>query len=161
AEIGRLDERRLAVLEDRIEADLAAGRHADLIAELEVLVTEHPLRERLRAQQMLALYRSGRQAEALEAYQYARRTLVDEIGIEPGRGLRELQQVILRQDPALDLDQGSETVGALSASTGFVGREPELAELTAGLAEALAGRAGLFLIQGEPGIGKSRLADEI
>ena len=83
-------------LEERIEADLALGRHAELVPELEVLVREHPLRERLRAQLMLALYRSGRQAEALEAYQRARRMLTDELGLEPGRRLQELERAILR-----------------------------------------------------------------
>jgi DNA-binding SARP family transcriptional activator len=102
-EIARLEELRHACLEDRIEADLAAGRHSSLIGELEALVAEHPLRERTRAQLMLALYRSGRQADALDAYQAARHTLVEELGIEPGRALRELEKAILRQEPALDL----------------------------------------------------------
>ena len=100
-EIGRLEELRLAALEERIDADLALGRHADLVAELTGLVGEHPLRERLRSQLMLALYRSGRQAEALEAYQAGRRALLDERGLEPGPALRELEAAILRQDPAL------------------------------------------------------------
>ena len=103
AEIARLEEQRLACLEDRIECDLAAGLHADLVGELEELVADSPLRERLRGQLMLALYRSGRQAEALDAYQEARTALVDELGIEPSRELRELHQAILNQDPALDL----------------------------------------------------------
>jgi DNA-binding SARP family transcriptional activator/tetratricopeptide (TPR) repeat protein len=108
AEIARLEELRLACLEERIEADLARGGHAELVSELEGLVKEHPLRERLRAQLMLALYRSGRQAEALAAYQDARRVLVDELGIEPGKLLRELEQAILRQDSALDPGDGFE-----------------------------------------------------
>ena len=103
AEIARLEDLHLACLEERIEQDLHAGRYAELTGELEALVAEHPLRERLRGQLMLALYRSGRQAEALDAYQAARRALVDELGIEPGRELRELHQRILNQDPALDL----------------------------------------------------------
>src|SRR5215472_2185418 len=82
-EIGRLEELRLGAVEDRIEADLALGRHADLVSELEALVTTHPLRERLHGQLMIALYRCGRQADALEAYQAARRTLVEELGWEP------------------------------------------------------------------------------
>ena len=102
AEAARLDELRVAALEDRIEADLALGRHAAVASELEPLIAAHPLRERLRRLQMLALYRSGRQAEALEAYRSARRTLVDEIGVEPGTELRELHEAILRQDPALE-----------------------------------------------------------
>ena len=103
APILRLEELRLTALEDRIEADLALGRHAPLVAELEALVAEHPLRERLRGQLMLALYRSARQAEALGAYQQARRVLVDELGIEPTQALQDLERSILRQDPALDL----------------------------------------------------------
>ncbi len=98
----RLEELRLVCLEQRLEADLEAGRAAELVGELDALVAEHPLRERLRALQMLALYRSGRQAEALEAYQAARRTLVEELGIEPGRRLRELHRRLLEQDPALE-----------------------------------------------------------
>ena len=101
AEAARLEERRLACLEERIEADLALGRQMDLVPELEKLVDAHPLRERFRGQLMLALYRAGRQAEALDAYQDARRALVDELGIEPGPALQELERQILNQDPAL------------------------------------------------------------
>jgi DNA-binding SARP family transcriptional activator len=100
-EAGRLEELRTAALEDLIDARLACGSGADLVAELEQLIAEHPFRERLRGQLMLALYRSGRQADALEAYQETRRTLVDELGIEPGAPLRELEQAILRQDASL------------------------------------------------------------
>ena len=89
-------------LEERIDADLAAGRHAELVGELEALIAEHPLRERLRGQLMLALYRSGRQAEALHAYQVARRELSDELGLEPSGELKRLEQAILQQDPALE-----------------------------------------------------------
>ena len=101
-EIARLEELRLQCLEDRIEADLGAGRHADLIPELEALARAEPRRERFRAQLMLALYRSGRSADALDVYRATRETLAEELGIEPGPELRELQQAILRQDPALD-----------------------------------------------------------
>jgi DNA-binding SARP family transcriptional activator len=101
AEIDRLEELRLQTLEDRIDADLALGRHEDLVAELHELVDRYPLRERLRAQLMATLYRCGRQAEALEVYLDARRALTDELGVEPGPALRDLQQAILRQDPAL------------------------------------------------------------
>jgi DNA-binding SARP family transcriptional activator len=101
SEIARLKEERLAVLEERIDADLAAGRHAEIVGEVEALVDSHPTRERLRAHLMLALYRSGRQAEALGVYQDARRTLVDELGIEPGRDLQQLHGEILRQDAGL------------------------------------------------------------
>src|SRR6266508_6085138 len=89
-EIARLEELRLVALEERIEADLRLGRHTALVAELEALVREHPLRERLRRQVMLALYRSGRQADALKAYRVARETLLDELGLEPSVELREL-----------------------------------------------------------------------
>jgi DNA-binding SARP family transcriptional activator len=99
----RLEELRLVAVEERIEADLALGRQAALVGELEGHVAQHPLRERPRAQLMVALYRSGRQAEALAAYREARRVLVDELGIEPGRELQELEQAILRHDPELDL----------------------------------------------------------
>jgi predicted ATPase/DNA-binding SARP family transcriptional activator len=101
AEIARLEEQRLAALETRIEADLAAGQHAELVGELRRVVVAHPTRERLMAQLMLALYRCGRQTDALEAYQDTRRGLVNEIGVEPGPRLRELQEAILRHDVAL------------------------------------------------------------
>jgi DNA-binding SARP family transcriptional activator len=101
AEAARLEELRLEALEERIEADLALSRHRELVPELNALVAEAPLRERLRAQQILALYRCGRQAEALAAYGEARRRLVDELGIEPGPALRRLEQAVLEQDPAL------------------------------------------------------------
>ena len=108
SEIARLEELRLTCLESRLERDLSRGQHAELVGELERLVQEHPLRERLRGQLMLALYRSGRQAEALDAYQQARATLVEELGIEPGRPLRDLHQAILNQDPALDVVPAAE-----------------------------------------------------
>ncbi len=110
--VARLEESRLAAVEERAEVDLRLGRHAELVAELEGLVREHPLRERLRAQHMLALYRSGRQAEALESFQSARRSLVEELGLEPGRELRALEQAILAQDPALDPPPARPRAGA-------------------------------------------------
>jgi DNA-binding SARP family transcriptional activator len=103
-EVARLEELRWAGLERRIDADLAAGHHAALIGELQALIGQHPLRERLRGQLMLALYRSGRQAEALDAYRRARQELMDELGLEPGEELKRLEHAILRQDPALDLE---------------------------------------------------------
>jgi DNA-binding SARP family transcriptional activator len=106
-EVGQLDELRLTVLMDRIDCDLAQGRHEDVLGELQVLVREHPLRERLRAQQMLALYRADRQADALDAYQQARHDLIDELGIEPSESLQRLQQAILRHDPALEMPAGT------------------------------------------------------
>src|SRR3954469_2627561 len=102
AAVERLEELRLAALEERIDADLQLGRHAPLAAELEGLVAEQPLRERLRGQQMLALYRSGRQAEALEAYRATRQALVDSFGIEPGAALQALERAILTHDPSLE-----------------------------------------------------------
>jgi DNA-binding SARP family transcriptional activator/class 3 adenylate cyclase len=126
AEIARLEELRLACVEELIEQDLEAGRHAAAVGELEALVKEHPLRESLRAQLMLALYRSGRQADALEAYQQARGALVEELGIEPGRALRELHQAILNQEPALD---GRPATGRPIA--GSASPEPEVVEAPA------------------------------
>jgi predicted ATPase/DNA-binding SARP family transcriptional activator len=102
AEVARLEEMRLAALEMRIDADLQLGRHAELVSELERLVGEHPLRERLCAQLMLALYRSGRQAEASALYQKTRERLADELGMEPGRELQELLRDVLNQERRLD-----------------------------------------------------------
>ena len=101
AAIARLEEQRLAALEERIDADLELGRHARVVAELEALVAEHPLRERLRGQLMLALYRCGRQADALEVYRQGRRALVDELGLEPSPFLEQLEKQILTHDDAL------------------------------------------------------------
>ena len=102
AEIARLNELRAGVIEDRIEADLALGRHGDVVSELEALVAAHPLRERLYQQLMIALYRCGRQAEALAVYRSARRVLMQELGIEPGPGLKRLERAILEQDVSLE-----------------------------------------------------------
>ena len=101
-EIRRLDELRLSALEDRIEADLALGRHEEVVTELDSLAREHPLRERLQGLRLTALYRCGRQAEALEAYRSTRRRLVDELGVEPGPELKELERRMLEQDPSLE-----------------------------------------------------------
>jgi DNA-binding NarL/FixJ family response regulator/DNA-binding SARP family transcriptional activator len=106
-EVAQLDELRLTAQMDRIDCDLALGRHEDVLGELHVLVGEHPLRERLRAQLMLALYRADRQAEALDAYRHAREVLVEELGIEPSPPLHRLQKGILAQDPALEVPAGS------------------------------------------------------
>ena len=118
SDIGRLDELRHTSVEERIEADLRLGRHGELVGEIEGLVAEHPLRERMRAHQMLALYRSGRQSEALAAYQDARQVLVEQFGIDPTRALQELERKILLQDPSLDFEPTarglSETVGELT-----------------------------------------------
>ena len=110
-EAARLDDLRLAALEDLGEAKLALGRHGELVGRLEALIGEHPYRERLRAQLMLALYRCERQADALQAYQDARRTLVEELGIEPGERLRELERAVLAQDPGLAAPSAPPGVG--------------------------------------------------
>jgi DNA-binding SARP family transcriptional activator len=115
-EVAQLDELRLAALMDQIDCDLALGRHEQALGELNLLVREHPLRERLRAQQMLALYRADRQADALEAYADARRTLVGDLGIEPSEGLQRLQQAILRHDPSLETPEGTAAVNGLAPS---------------------------------------------
>src|SRR5438034_28899 len=118
-EVAQLDELRLTALMDRIDCDLALGRHEDALGELQVLVGEHPLRERLRAQLMLALYRADRQAEALDAYQQAREVLVEELGIEPSPPLQRLQKGILAQNPALELPAG------IAAPSGLARRAQE------------------------------------
>ena len=165
AEIARLEELRLGAVEDRIAADLELGCHAQLVGQLEALISEHPLRERLSGQLMLALYRGGRQADALEAYRQARSRLVDELGLEPGRELKAMEQAILVQDPALDTprrpDEERTAASVRAGSAGaFVGREDDLGELLAALADTRAGNGRLVLVGGEPGIGKSRLAEE-
>ena len=156
AEAGRLEELRVAAQELLVDAKLALSRHDEVVEQLEMLVAEHPYRERLRAQLMLALYRCDRQADALQAYQDARRQLVDELGIEPGERLRDLEAAILAQDPALKLAEASEP-----APSPLVGREAELADLAVVLEDVLAGQGRLVLIGGEAGIGKSRLSDEL
>jgi hypothetical protein len=143
-EIARLEELRLMAPEERIEVDLALGCDAELIGELETLLARHPLRERLRALLMLAPYRCDRQSEALQVYQDARQLLVAELGLEPSRRLRELEQAILRQDPSLDAtappptpsespSAGSRDQQTLEWQPGsvFVGRDAELASLLA------------------------------
>jgi DNA-binding SARP family transcriptional activator/DNA-binding CsgD family transcriptional regulator len=115
-ERARLEELRLYALQGRLEADLLLGRHNDVVGELEVLVARYPRREGLRQQHMLALYRSGRQAESLAAYHEARRALADELGIEPSPALRELERRILQHDPSLDLAQPEPAQGSASAA---------------------------------------------
>jgi peptide/nickel transport system substrate-binding protein len=154
AEIRRLEELRLRATELAIEGDLAAGRHRELIAELEVLVAAHPLSERLHAQRMLALYRSGRQAEALASYRHARRVLVEEVGVEPGAELRRLHDAILRQDAAaLDLPAltaAPATVPSSVAAEGgalpVAGRTPARRVLTVVAALALVGALAVFAV---------------
>jgi DNA-binding SARP family transcriptional activator len=134
APIARLDELRLLALGRRCAADLALGRHAQLVAELEALVAEHPLREGLRGQLMLALYRAGRQADALEQYQSARGTLVDELGIEPGPALQELERKILRHDASLELGPDRAPSRSILAAAFPHQRLDAVLMITAGLA---------------------------
>jgi len=164
-EAERLAELRLGAVEDRLEADLRVGRHRELVAELEGLVREHPLRERLWAQLMLALYRAGRQADALLAYQRARSVLVEELGIDPGAELRRLHAAVLAQDPGLELQPTGEVAAARelpealhAVGPAFVGRSAELAWLRAAWTRATHGRGGVAFVAGGPGMGKTRLA---
>ncbi len=220
AERARLEEERLAALEHRIEADLACGRHSELIAELEALTRAQPFRERLWAQRMLALYRTGRQAEALRAYQELRYRLGEELGIEPSAALRRLETAILRHEPEVEWQppptwprsasptsaRGTRTPASSAAVSRssqvpgpsalpqpgrrqlegvpeaevsspaqeetaaaavppsrmpFVGRDGEFLRLHRRLAEAASGQGGLVFLSGEPGIGKTRLAEEL
>ncbi|MGN6170481.1 MAG: BTAD domain-containing putative transcriptional regulator [Solirubrobacteraceae bacterium] len=162
-EIARLEELQGFALEELTEVKLGLGRHAEVVGNLESLIAQHPYRERLRAQLMLAFYRSDRQAEALQAYQDARRKLVEELGIEPGERLRELERAILAQDPELILTsvEGAATKPSAQPATPFVGREREFGQLTATLNDACSHNGRLVLVVGEPGIGKSRLAEEL
>ena len=152
AEAARLEEARLAALEARIDADLDAGRHAALTGELDALAAAHPHRERLQAQRMLALYRAGRQADALAAYREARDAL-DELGLEPSAELRRLERRILEQDPTLQAVEREATLPR--ATTALIGRRLELAA-----ALALLGRQDtrLLTLTGTGGSGKTRLA---
>jgi len=185
AESARLNEMRLQTLEERLEAELALGRHAQLIAELEGLTTRHPLRERLRAHLMLALYRSGRQVDASEVYQKTRETLVDQAGMEPGLELQVLLKKILTHDPGLQLpatltegpiEMGASPSATLLATdaikvvqtlgsagpklpqqlTSFVGRQEIMAEI-----RDLLDRSRLVTLTGAGGVGKTRLALEV
>lgn len=144
AEVARLEELRLVALEERIGADLALGGHAELVPELEALCAEHPLRERPRAQLMLALYRSGRQAEALEAYRRARELLVEELGLDPSPPLQELERAILAQDPSLDAPQPGAPARTERAILVAPGPAPARALLS--LAAPLAAEPGRELI---------------
>jgi DNA-binding SARP family transcriptional activator len=194
----RLDERYLAAVEDRVAADLLLGRHDLVVGELADFVDQHPLREGLWEQLALALYRSNRQSEALRALNQLRETLLDELGVDPGPSIRELERRILDHDPSLraaenadphadampptgtaadpvatpsppspaDLVDASRPVRSAGHVPGvdaepFVGRERERATVSAVLDDALQGRTQWVVIEGEPGIGKTRLAEEL
>ena len=146
SESARLEELRIVVLEDRIEAELALGHHAPLVGELEALVREHPLRERLRAQLMLTLYRCGRQPEALAVYRDTRSILTDTLGIEPGNMLRGLESAILRQDPSLDLPQEHVGPSAPTRSLVAVSLDPSCLDALLVAVEPLARQAGHELV---------------
>jgi predicted ATPase/DNA-binding SARP family transcriptional activator len=159
AVVGRLERLRLEALEARIDADLACGREAGLVAELEDLVAAEPLRERLRGQLMVALYREGRQAHALAVYGDARRTLREELGLEPSRALQQLERNILNHDPELDHSPPPRHVPTRLPApiTPIIGRTRELEELDELLR---CGGVRLLTITGTGGVGKTRLALE-
>ena len=177
--VSRLDELRAAAEEDRIDARLAAGDHVGASTALPPLIAAHPLRERLRGQLMVALYRSGRQAEALRAYEDARRLLVDELGIDPGRDLQLLYRQLLEQDPGLDAVVQPRPKPAPAAAPAappadrrpagararpdkpLVGRGGALEVLDRAWHGALDGHTRFVVIAGEPGIGKTTLAEEL
>jgi len=164
SERAHLGELTLVAIETRVEADLSLGRHSELVGELEALCREHPLRERLWELLMLALYRAGRQAEALRAYSEARACLVDELGIDPGPALRELEARILSHDPSLGV-AGPAGLGAVPTPmpmgnlrerlSSFVGRATELEELSDAVRSSR-----LVTLIGPGGVGKTRLAVE-
>jgi WD40 repeat protein/DNA-binding SARP family transcriptional activator len=163
AEVGRLEELHLRAIELAIDAELAAGRHSEVIARLEELIAEEPLRERFHAQRMLALYRDGRQSEALEAYRTARGTLIEQIGVEPGPELQRLQAGVLAHDPSLDAPPPivELPVQLEGGSPLLAGRERELSWLRRRWEEARAGRVVCALVWGPAGIGKTRLVAEL
>jgi WD40 repeat protein/DNA-binding SARP family transcriptional activator len=159
-EIRRLEQLRQTALAQAIDEELAEGRHRELVGELEGLIADYPLSESLHGQLMLALYRSGRQADALEAYRRARTTLVDQIGVEPGPQLRRLHEAMLRQDAWLDLNGPDELPAVLDTTAPLLGRDKELMRLRDAWAAAH-GRGGVVVISGPPGIGRTRLAAEL
>ena len=159
AEATRLEELRESTREDLVDAELALGHHHDLIGELEAMVASHPLHERRWAQLLLARYRDGRQAEALEGFRALRRTLRDELGVDPSPELQDLHDRILHQDPALAW-RPPEQAPAPPAGP-LHGREDELRRLLATYDAAAAGAAKVVTVLGEAGIGKTRLLQEL
>jgi DNA-binding SARP family transcriptional activator/tetratricopeptide (TPR) repeat protein len=174
AEITRLEEARVRTMELWVEAELACGRHKEMVSRLEALVAEHPLQEQLWGSRMLALYRAGRQGDALRAFQELRTLLAEELGIDPSPAIRALHESILRQEPSLDWVQSDTASVVLKAGPAdrvtlppefltcepadFVGREPEMDWLRGIWDRVLAGRCELALLTGEAGIGKTRIA---
>ncbi|MFI7699229.1 BTAD domain-containing putative transcriptional regulator [Nonomuraea sp. NPDC049480] len=167
AEAARLDELRLLATEDRFRAELALGVHARLVGEIEQLVAAHPLREAAWGLLAVALYRSQRQGEALDALRRARRLLSDELGVDPGPELRRLEAAVLRHEPSLDAGPAPDKPPAYAApvdvsprvaESRLVGRDVWLTRLTSYLVDATAGRGTAVLVTGEPGIGKTGLA---
>ncbi len=177
----RLEDRRLAAIGDRLAADLALGRHRAVVGELTELIAANPFQEDLRGHLALALYRSGRQAEALRSLDDARSTLRDELGVDLSRPLRELEAAILGHDRSLDLldeartatraptngvavpdlgDGGGPGLGSAAPEDRLIGREAELASLVAALDEA-ATTTRVVVVEGEPGVGKTRLVEEL
>jgi DNA-binding SARP family transcriptional activator len=182
AEARRLEELLLTAVETRMDAGLTSGRHQALAGELETLTSANPMRERLWSQRMLALYRSGRQAEALRVFQDLRTILVDELGIEPGHDVTWMERAILVQDPALDFrvppERGAEEpprdapatptaptyrvrVPAAQHEGPFVGREREAALLSEWWSSVRGGEGRLLLVDGDPGVGKTRLVVDL
>ena len=183
-EAARLEELRLGIVERRVEAELRAGRHGELAAELDALTRLHPLRERLWQARILALYRSGRQADALRAYQTVRELLADELGISPGPELRRLEQAVLEQSPELNwraprptasVSAPAPAVTGVTAGIGpvlprtlvatshgpYAGRDDELSTALAAWSEVREGDTSIVLVAGEPGVGKTRFAAEL
>jgi DNA-binding SARP family transcriptional activator/tetratricopeptide (TPR) repeat protein len=171
-EVARLEELHIAALEDLIDAELAAGANDAVLAETQALVAKHPLRERLRCHLMLALYRSGRQADALRVYREGRATLVEELGIEPGPELRALEKAILVQDPSLILSRpaapqrtarraGGLALGDRAVCPLLVGRSRLFSDLVSVLGRAREGDGRVALLAGDAGAGKTRLAREL
>jgi DNA-binding SARP family transcriptional activator len=168
----RLEELRVAAVQARVEADLMLGRHSQLIGELEALTAAHPFRERLWGQRMLALYRAGRQADALRVYRDVRQSLIDELGLEPGPDLVRLEQDILAQRPQLDWvapglpprpvrEDQQRPSGAGSLSVPFVGRDGGLERTNEWWRRVAGGPSELLLVAGESGIGKTRLVEKL